>query len=235
MESSLESIKEIKLKDFDFKQDSTFLLCSKRGTGKTVLVIDLLKVLISKHKYNSIFLFSKTANFSIKNDWTFIDKKYIFDDIDEDIIQEIVDHQKKRIKEKDNENTHIILVFDDLALHKRSKMLEELHTMGRHCHITVIVSIQYPKNLINPTIRANIDYLFFSIVSNDSLVPIHSLIYSHMSIKEFYEFTFKHNKNYQFLFYNNRFKDESDKWFLTRADEHKDLKLKRQKKTIKMK
>jgi len=152
--------------------------------------------------------------------------------VDDEVIQEIMDHQKSRIKQKNNENTHIMLVFDDLALHKRSKLLEELFTLGRHMHITTIVSVQYCKNLISPTIRGNIDYLMFSIISNDSIDPIFRAIYTKMNLKEFYQFLHTYNKNYQFVFYNNKHKTDDDKFFIVKAELRKDLKLTRKKKEV---
>lgn len=227
-----EPITEIELNKFNFEQDSTYVVCSKRNSGKSVLVIDLIYHLTQKHKYNSIVLFSKTANFSIKNDWSFIQNKYIFEGVDDNIIQEIMDHQKSRIKQKNNENTHIMLVFDDLALHKKSKMLEELFTLGRHMHITTIVSVQYCKNLISPTIRGNIDYLFFSVISNDSIDPIYRSIYTKMNLKDFYQFLHTHNKNFQFVFYNNKHKSDQDKFFTVKAQLRSNLKLTRKKKEV---
>jgi hypothetical protein len=49
--------------ELKFNINTTFLICSKRNSGKSVLVMDLLKNLCENHEINNIILFSETAHY----------------------------------------------------------------------------------------------------------------------------------------------------------------------------
>jgi len=83
-----------------------------------------------------------------------------------------------------------------------------LFSLGRHFYITVIISIQYPKFILNSVIRNNIDYLFFSELNKKAIEAIYDTVYIDMNIKQFSKFLNDNNNDYQFIFYDNKIKEK---------------------------
>ena len=155
MENNIE-IKSIE--DIDIKNNSFIVIASKRNSGKTVLTKNLIKYLYDTFEYNWACLFSDTAGFNGDYDNVF-EKELIFksEQLD-DKVEKILKLQEKSVKNK--KLIHGLIVLDDVKIYKKSKILIDLSTKSRHYKLTVIGSVQYPKELISSSIRSNIDYLF---------------------------------------------------------------------------
>ncbi len=78
-----ENLKVYDISELDIKQGAFILITSKRASGKSVLVRDLIKNLFDKFNYDFIVLFSDTARFN--GDYDFIKNEFIFttDDIEQ--------------------------------------------------------------------------------------------------------------------------------------------------------
>ena len=61
----------LSIEDLDLKQHSFILISSKRMTGKTVFLRNLIKYFVDKYDYDVIILFSDTAKFT--QDYKFLD------------------------------------------------------------------------------------------------------------------------------------------------------------------
>ena len=98
-DKNIDNLKVYNINELDFKQHTFFLLTSKRASGKSVLVRDLIKNLFDKYNYDFIVLFSDTARFN--DDYNFIKNEFIFttDDIEEKL-GKILKIQEKNIKSK---------------------------------------------------------------------------------------------------------------------------------------
>jgi hypothetical protein len=100
--------------------------------------------------------------------------------------------------------------------------LEELSTLGRHKAITVIMSSQISNNAISPTIRGNIDYIFWRKLGE---VELKKNVFTYMDISEFskydqlHDFTLKYTGDYTFIWYNNNTDVVEGKIKLTRAED----------------
>ncbi len=76
MESNEKNYSKVySIDELDFKQGAFFLITSKRASGKSVLVRDLLKNLFDKYNFDFIVLFSDTAKFNGDDD--FINNEFI--------------------------------------------------------------------------------------------------------------------------------------------------------------
>ena len=128
--------KVFNIDELEFKINSTFLVVSKRNSGKSILVKHILKNLCENHEVSNIILFSETASYETEYD--FIDKKYIIDGIDENKIEKIIKYQQKNTK--NNKKIKLIFIFDDVNVNDKSRQLIKLFTQSRHFHVTVIVS-----------------------------------------------------------------------------------------------
>ena len=148
---------EIKpIEDLDIKNNSFIVIASKRNSGKTVLNKNLIKYLFDNFDYDWSILFSDTAGFNGDYDNIF-EKHFIFksEQLDNKV-EKILKMQEKSIKSK--KLIHGLIVLDDVKIYKKSKILIDLATKSRHYKITVICSVQYPKELITSSFRSNIDY-----------------------------------------------------------------------------
>jgi ABC-type dipeptide/oligopeptide/nickel transport system ATPase component len=223
---SKEFLNPLEIEDFKWKKHSKIFIVSKTNSGKSVLGKHILSVLLKQHDYQQVIVFSATAKYSKNESFGFIDHKFIFEDVSDDVLLEIMKHQKAAIKK--NKDSSIILVFDDIYLDVKSKVLTRLININRHLNLCIILIAQYSKTMFASTsIRSNIDYLLFSNISQQSLEGIYHAIFTEMNMKEFYRFVHQNNKSYNFIMYDNTYKDPDLKFFQIKARELPDVKLKK--------
>jgi len=76
--------------ELDIKQHAFILITSKRASGKSVLVRNLIMHLLDKYEYDVIIMFSDTAKFT--DDYNFIDKDMIYktDQLEEKLLQILI-------------------------------------------------------------------------------------------------------------------------------------------------
>jgi len=228
-----EVINKLELENFDFKKFANYLIVSKKNSGKTILAKHLLSVLLSNHDYQRIIVFSTTAKYSKNESFGFVSEKLIFEEVDDEIITDIMIYQKQKIKR--GIDSSIIIVFDDVYLDLKSKVLTRLININRHLQITIIMIAQYSKTMFaNVSIRSNIDYLFWSNVSQQSLEGIFHSIFTRMNLKQFYEFTHENNREFSFLFYNNTWQKHDEKFFIVKAKKLENIKLSKKKGIVKI-
>ena len=209
--------------DLKIAMHSFILITSRRASGKSVLVKHLTKKLLDDYDFDFIILFSDTANFT--KDYDFINKDFIFKtDQIEDKLDKILKLQEKNIK--NNKNVNGLIILDDIKLHTKSKKLMDLSSMGRHFHLTCILSCQFPKQIVGTIIRNNLDYIIYSDLGEIALKAIYEATHLGMNFKEFKEFTDKNNHDYQFIMYDGRVQDRKERLKVIRATEYQNLKLK---------
>jgi len=205
----------LKVNELDIKQNSFILIVSKRMSGKSVLTRNLIYELHNKYNYDSIILISETAQFN--NDYNFIPKNSIFKfNRMTEIIQKILDYQENKIKSK--KENFILLILDDVILNKKSDILNEIATLGRHYKITCICSVQYCKGLISSSIRNNLDYIFFSDIGYIQIEALYEVISVNIDKQTFKSFIDENNNNYQFILYDSREKMKKDRLKIVKAD-----------------
>lgn len=195
------------------KQHSTIVVTSKRNTGKSVIVQNLCYKLTNDFVYYSIILFSSTAH--LEEEWNFCTAIYKDSDLDEKL-QKIFDYQEKHIKKQ----RAVLIVLDDVNLlnNNRSKLLTQVFSLGRHLFLTVIVSVQYPKYIINGLIRNNIDYLFFSELNPTALKGIYEITFTNMKYRDFEQYVEENNKDFQFILYNNKERERNNRLSIVKAE-----------------
>ena len=81
-------------------------------------------------------------------------------------------------------------------------------SLGRHLNLLIIISTQYSKSfLLNPIIRSNIDYLFFSDLNKKNYENIYEIVITDLNLKQFTTKINELNNNFQFVMYDNNTKD----------------------------
>ncbi len=91
--------------------------------------------------------------------------------------------------------------------------------------LTVICSVQYPKQLISSSIRNNLDLIFFSDMGEVGLRAIYDCIHLPFNFKTFQKFVDENNHNYQFILYNGRIQDKNERLKLVKAKIFRELKF----------
>ncbi len=216
-----ENNKVYSIEELELKQHAFILISSKRQTGKTVFLRNLIKYYIDKYEFDVIILFSDTAKFT--DDYKFLDQNLIYktDEL-EPKLSKILKIQEKNILKKKIVN--LLIILDDVKIHSKSKELINLSTMGRHFKITTILSSQYPKQLVSSSIRNNLSYIFINDLGQIALKSIYESLHIKLSYKEFQDYIDENNNNYQFIFYNGMTQDKN-RLSLVRAKEFTNLKL----------
>lgn len=154
-------------KTFDMEKQlklgATIVILARRGSGKSVLIKDIMYNLRKKIPHGTII--SPTEN----DDPDFSDyfpMSYIYDKYDPAIIDQIYYRQMKIIdqmkKEKRSKkiNPNTLFVMDDCAHDNKwvkDEQVRELFSNGRHKKITYVVAIQ-DALVLNPFHRGNVDF-----------------------------------------------------------------------------
>lgn len=162
------------IKEFDFKgvpEHPVFLICAKRGSGKTFLLKHIVKYLHDQYNYDEVYLFSKTAHLQTKleeHPFFFVPEANIFKEFDEEFIYSIL-QRNEEMKYADNKkkpeeriNNKILIIFDDMINDNnvtRSNTISEICTRGRHSNISLIMLTQElsSRGGFGCTIRKNVD------------------------------------------------------------------------------
>lgn len=155
----------------------SMMICSKRRTGKSVFMKDLVSQIHGRYK--KCYVFSKSLKFQ-GNMYNFTPEDCKIADFDEARLKSIWVEQEKYITEKtENFNEakegislteykksldHVLLILDDVIGSKgvrSSKVFDDLFILGRHLNLAVIVISQYysSKGGISVIARKNLDYL----------------------------------------------------------------------------
>ena len=214
----------IKINDLDLKENAFICIASKRMSGKTVMIRNLLMYLLNKFEYRFIVLFSDTGKYN--GDYDFLKHKDMIYDSDklESKIPIILKMQRKRNK-KLKKKIHGLIILDDVKLYNTSKSLCDLASKGRHYKLTVITSVQFPKTLISPAIRSNIDYLFWSDLNETGLKAVYESITVNINFKSFVEYVNEYNHDYQFLFYDGKENDKLKRLKIVKSSVYENLKM----------
>ncbi len=212
-----------KLKFSDLPPFPVFFLCSKRMTGKSCMIKDI--IYNTRDRYDDIFLFSRTASYNSIDPYPFIrDKTHRFKDYDEQFVKELIDSQKKDLAAFNNKEIdkvkHICLIFDDVLMNKDVKKhnssLEELAVNGRHFYFTIFITAQIFSYGMIPSIRKNTDvFISFTIADYSTRKCVSEYYLSTINVKTglqlLHDITTE--KSYQALVaktYINEVKEHSD-------------------------
>lgn len=184
-----------KIDELELIQSRNYLILSRSGSGKWVLIKNLMKCLLWKFKYNWIVLYSKTSKYD--DEYNFIDDENKFDGNLDVLINDILEYQKQNIGNK------ILFILDDVEISKKNDWLWNLFACSRHFNITIILSSQYVKSLVSSAIRSNFHLLFFNQLNFNNLQCVYEMVYINIDKKEFFKFIYSIKEKFTFIYYNN--------------------------------
>ena len=144
----------------------TISVASKRNSGKTVLVTELVKQLLREKKVDMCVVMSGSAG--LTEDYSFLPKKLVMP-FSERLLTNTWRSQEKK---KPDDRKHILFVLDDcLATPEaiRNPMLTRIFSLGRHCRQSCILISQHTTVLLSPIMKANSDIILWSKLGRGAL------------------------------------------------------------------
>jgi hypothetical protein len=198
---------------------------SKRNSGKSFLVRDIVYELSKQGRINQVIVMSNTSGQSLNADYDYMPPAMLMM-YKEATILKIMELQQKLVKA--GKIREILLVLDDVVgsdtsnSAEGSRLIRSIFANSRHYHISVILLSQIATRLLQPAIRENSDVIFFSRLNRKSLETMSEAV-CNIDKKAFVAISEKNNKNYSFIFYNNQTQSNNpqDFLFVVKAKERK--------------
>lgn len=158
----MSDVTEIKLRKFDPRKIDpcrTCMVIAKRGTGKSILIRDLMWHLKDKLPFGMAMSGSEVGNGFYGE---MMPKSFIYNDFDDQACQKLILRQQYMVQNK-KKKPEAFLILDDLMTESKKIVkdasIRTTFLNGRHFKLLFIMALQYSME-ISPTIRANIDYVF---------------------------------------------------------------------------
>lgn len=158
---------KLKIRKFDMKTmppDAVVLLVGKRGTGKSTLLKDIMYHM-REHLHCGVAMCPTLDGVSVEGDGlgSYVPGPLIHDCYKPQVIDKMLNYQKKSVKKVGKENTkRQFVILDDIGFDRKAVKGTEMRFLvlnGRHRRIFFINAIQYLCDL-PPDLRANVDVVF---------------------------------------------------------------------------
>lgn len=179
------------------------LISAKTGSGKSVLISNLLRNIYYRYFDRIYFCSSNINNDEITDPaykTIYLKPERRFDNFNEDIMLKI----KEDIQDdEDFEDSQYLLVIDDLPteLNKRTSKIVKQFLKHRHLHLSIIITTQ-KLNLLNLSIRNNATHLI-SYKTNNKNERESMGTMTELNLEHFEKILdYATNEKYNFLFVN---------------------------------
>lgn len=188
----------------------TQLLVAPTKSGKSVVITNLLlNINFYKDCFDEIYFISPTVFLdhtlkAIATDDEII-KIHEEDDLDKiDIILKDIIEEQRKIKMKEKDAPHILIVLDDMISYfKNNTLLDKAPAFSRHYNISFIISTQSFVGSPTKLRRNTASYLIFKLYNNSDLKSYYEEVGS--QFKDFYEnYNEATEDKYNFLYVNQR-------------------------------
>jgi hypothetical protein len=176
------------------------VFCSRRNTGKSMMVNELMKALVAQKKVDTVVIFSNTA---LINETDYPDFpagiKHTYSDAK---MQKLIDHQKSIPKDK---RQIVLLIMDDLLSDpeaRKSPLILSAFCEGRHFGLQPILISQVGNHVLTPVVKNNASYIFISRLNRFQLASIWESL-TNIDKDEFISLVESCNKDYNFVVIDN--------------------------------
>ena len=145
----------------------TMCLASKRNSGKTYLMSEIIKKLIKAKKVDMVLVMSNSAG--LNKDYQTILPSGLVMKFNEKILEQLWARQQKADMAK---REHIFIVLDDVLSDPRalrSELVSRIYSLGRHNMISCAVCSQVANHVLTPVMKQNSDMLLWSKLNRNQL------------------------------------------------------------------
>ncbi len=196
----------------EIKMPTSICFASKRCSGKSVMVNQMLKTFVEEKKVDSIIIFSNTAR--LNDDYPDFPMS-IKHEFSEGKLQKIINHQKKLPKEK---RKHIMIVLDDLLgdrSAKNSDLIVYAYAISRHINISPILISQVGNHILTPTIKNNSERIFLSRLNRGQLIGLWETSITNIDKNDFVSLVEHINKDFNFIVIDNTSQSNNPEEFIS--------------------
>ena len=140
------------------------------NAGKTLLIVNLVHKFKSIFKKGNVIVFTSSYDPTIyslieSRDATILNSTY--DEDDNDVLENIMNYQKKLKREDPKNLDHVLIIFDDFItnneLNKRRSSIAKLYSSARHYNISLIFTSQSYTMLPKPLRKMSFYNIFYTI------------------------------------------------------------------------
>lgn len=178
----------------------TISCASKRNSGKTVIITELIMELLERKRVDMVLVMSGSAG--LNKDYDFLPKGLVIP-FSENTLHKLWERQKAT-DEKDRQR--VLIVLDDcLATPEavRSDIIMRIYALGRHVAISCIIISQVANWILTPTIKQNSDIIMWSKLNRQQLENLWGAM-TNVDKKSFLRFSESlGGKDYNFLCFDN--------------------------------
>ena len=147
----------------------TMCLASKRNSGKTYLMTEIIKKLIKAKRVDMVLVMSNSAG--LNKDYSFLPSGLVMK-----FNESILENLWKRQRAADmNKREHILIVLDDILSDPRalrSEVVSRVYSLGRHAALSCACISQVANHVLTPIMRQNSDMLLWSKLNRSQLCHI---------------------------------------------------------------
>ena len=147
----------------------TMCLASKRNSGKTYIMSEIIKKLIKGKKVDMVLVMSNSAG--LNKDYSFLPSGLVMK-FNEKVLEQLWTRQQKTEMKK---REHIFVVLDDILSDPRalrSELVSRIYSLGRHNMISCAICSQIANHVLTPIVRQNSDMLLWSKLNRTQLSHI---------------------------------------------------------------
>jgi len=148
----------------------TMCLASKRNSGKTYLMSEIIKKLIKAKKVDMVLVMSNSAG--LNEDYKTILPPGLVMKFSEKVLEQLWARQQKTDMAK---REHIFIVLDDVLSDPRalrSELVSRIYSLGRHNMLSCAVCSQVANHVLTPVMKQNSDMLLWSKLNRNQLAII---------------------------------------------------------------
>ena len=145
----------------------TMCLASKRNSGKTYLMSEIIQKLIKAKKVDMVLVMSNSAG--LNKDYQSILPPGLVMKFNEKVLEQLWARQQKADMAK---REHIFIVLDDVLSDPRalrSELVSRIYSLGRHNMISCAVCSQVANHVLTPVMKQNSDMLLWSKLNRNQL------------------------------------------------------------------
>jgi hypothetical protein len=190
----------------------TISCASKRNSGKTVIISELIRELIQQKRVDMVLVMSGSAG--LNKDYGFLPKGLVIP-FNESTLYKLWERQKATPEER---REKVLVVLDDcLATPEavRSDIIMRIYALGRHVAISCIIISQVANWILTPAIKQNSDIILWSKLNRQQLENLWGAM-TNVSKKDFLRFSESlGGKDHNFLCFDNFLTSTDPMDFLT--------------------